>query len=120
MGKTTILCAWIAVGVLALPAWSEKRLPPGNGKKLVESDCASCHSLSRITSRGHTAKDWQNIVYIMFNAGAPLREDQISVVATYLAKNFPALNEPARKEVSDFLNALDDHDDVHRVYAAMK
>jgi transcriptional/translational regulatory protein YebC/TACO1 len=26
----------------------------------------------------------------------------------------------ARKEVTDFLNALDDHDDVHRVYAAMR
>jgi transcriptional/translational regulatory protein YebC/TACO1 len=38
----------------------------------------------------------------------------------YLAKNFPELNEAARKEVADFLNALDDHDDVHRVYAAMK
>ena len=25
-----------------------------------------------------------------------------------------------RKEVSDFLTALDDHDDVHRVYAALK
>jgi transcriptional/translational regulatory protein YebC/TACO1 len=38
----------------------------------------------------------------------------------YLAKNFPELNDAARKEVADFLNALDDHDDVHRVYAAMK
>ncbi len=38
----------------------------------------------------------------------------------YLAKNFPELTEKDRKEVSDFLNALDDHDDVHRVYAAMK
>jgi YebC/PmpR family DNA-binding regulatory protein len=38
----------------------------------------------------------------------------------YVAKNFPDLNETARKEVADFLNALDDHDDVHRVYAAMK
>ena len=25
-----------------------------------------------------------------------------------------------KKEVTDFLNALDDHDDVHRVYAAMR
>jgi transcriptional/translational regulatory protein YebC/TACO1 len=25
-----------------------------------------------------------------------------------------------RKEVVDFLNSLDDHDDVHHVYAAMK
>jgi len=38
----------------------------------------------------------------------------------YLAKSFPELGEAARREVIDFLNALDDHDDVHRVYAAMK
>ncbi len=38
----------------------------------------------------------------------------------YLAKNFTELNEAARKEVTDFLNALDDHEDVHRVYVAMK
>ena len=38
----------------------------------------------------------------------------------YLAKTFPELSESARKEVVDFLNALDDHDDVHRVYAAMR
>ncbi len=38
----------------------------------------------------------------------------------YLAKNFPDLSDAARREVTDFLNALDDHDDVHRVYAAFK
>src|SRR3954470_7781218 len=38
----------------------------------------------------------------------------------YLAKTFPELSEAHRKEVVEFLNALDDHDDVHRVYAAMK
>lgn len=38
----------------------------------------------------------------------------------YVAKTFPELSEAHRKEVVDFLNALDDHDDVHRVYAAMK
>ncbi len=46
-----------------------------------------------------------------------------SVVASeirYIAKTFPELTETFRKQVADFLNALDDHDDVHRVYAAMK
>ncbi|HVU08097.1 MAG TPA: YebC/PmpR family DNA-binding transcriptional regulator [Verrucomicrobiae bacterium] len=38
----------------------------------------------------------------------------------YLAKNFVELSDAQRKEVMDFLNALDDHDDVHRVYAALK
>lgn len=38
----------------------------------------------------------------------------------YVAKNFPALTEAQHKEVADFLNDIDDHDDVHRVYAALK
>ena len=44
----------------------------------------------------------------------------IAAEMRYLAKNFQELSETARKEVGEFLNALDDHDDVHRVYAAMK
>src|SRR6266566_8733403 len=32
----------------------------------------------------------------------------------YLAKNFVELSGPQKKEVADFLNALDDHEDVHR------
>ena len=44
----------------------------------------------------------------------------ISAEIRYLAKNFTELSDAARKEVADFLNTLDDHDDVHRVYAAMR
>lgn len=44
----------------------------------------------------------------------------ISAEIRYIAKSFPELSELARKEVADFLNTLDDHDDVHRVYAAIK
>jgi YebC/PmpR family DNA-binding regulatory protein len=38
----------------------------------------------------------------------------------YVAKNYPELDEKSKKEVVDFLNELDDHDDVHHVYAAMR
>lgn len=38
----------------------------------------------------------------------------------YVAKNFTDLSDSARKEVIEFLNGLDDHDDVQHVYAAMK
>ena len=38
----------------------------------------------------------------------------------YLAKSFPELSDSDRKQVAAFLNTLDDHDDVHHVYAAMK
>jgi len=38
----------------------------------------------------------------------------------FMAKNFTEVSPEARKVVEAFLNALDDHDDVHRVYAALK
>lgn len=38
----------------------------------------------------------------------------------YLAKNFPELNEEERARTGEFLQALEDHDDVHRVWAAIK
>jgi YebC/PmpR family DNA-binding regulatory protein len=44
----------------------------------------------------------------------------IAAEIRYLAKNFATLDGEARKQVADFLTALDDHDDVHRVYAAFK
>lgn len=38
----------------------------------------------------------------------------------FIAKNPVELSEAHRKEVGEFLNSLDDHDDVHRVYAGLK
>lgn len=39
---------------------------------------------------------------------------------SYIAKNLMEVPSEHRKEVTDFLNEIDEHDDVHRVYAAMK
>lgn len=38
----------------------------------------------------------------------------------YVAKMFPTLDEMQRAEVGEFLQALEDHDDVQRVWAAVK
>ncbi len=38
----------------------------------------------------------------------------------FVPKQFPELSEEQRSEVGAFLQALDDHDDVHRVWAAVK
>jgi YebC/PmpR family DNA-binding regulatory protein len=38
----------------------------------------------------------------------------------YVAKNFPALSDEQRAEVGEFLQRVEDHDDVHRVWAALK
>ena len=61
-------------------------------------------------------KDLDHVSKALKSAGWNIISSEIR----YQAKNFTELNEAARKEVADFLNALDDHDDVHRVYAGMK
>ncbi len=38
----------------------------------------------------------------------------------YVPKQFPELNETQLTEVGEFLHELDEHDDVHRVWAALK
>jgi YebC/PmpR family DNA-binding regulatory protein len=38
----------------------------------------------------------------------------------YIPKNLPELSEPQRIEVGEFLQKFEDHDDVHRVWAAIK
>jgi transcriptional/translational regulatory protein YebC/TACO1 len=38
----------------------------------------------------------------------------------YVAKSYPELDEAARAEVGEFLQALEDHDDVQRVWAAVR
>jgi len=38
----------------------------------------------------------------------------------YIAKQFPELTDEQKTEVGEFLHALDEHDDVHRVWAALK
>ncbi len=38
----------------------------------------------------------------------------------YVAKNFPDLDDEERTQVGEFLQLLEDHDDVHRVWAAIR
>jgi transcriptional/translational regulatory protein YebC/TACO1 len=38
----------------------------------------------------------------------------------YVAKQFPELTEAQRADVGEFLQTFEDHDDVQRVWAAVK
>jgi YebC/PmpR family DNA-binding regulatory protein len=52
-----------------------------------------------------------------------LKQNGWSVVTAelgYIAKMFPTLDETQRADVGEFLQALEDHDDVQRVWAAVK
>ena len=76
--------ASIATLALAQP------LPNGNGKEVVETVCGGCHDLSPITeSVGFSREDWDMVVQSMIAMGATIKPEQVSVITTYLAQNFP-------------------------------
>jgi YebC/PmpR family DNA-binding regulatory protein len=63
-----------------------------------------------------TIKDLDQVSKALKGAGWNI----IAAEIRYVAKSFTEVTGTGRQEVTDFLNALDDHDDVHRVYAAFK
>jgi virginiamycin B lyase len=74
---------------LILPALAQD-LPNGNGRDMVQMICSGCHDLSPITdSVGFTRQDWETVVKSMIDMGATIKPEQVSVIANYLAANFP-------------------------------
>jgi YebC/PmpR family DNA-binding regulatory protein len=61
-------------------------------------------------------KDLDHVSKVLKAAGWKVIASEIR----YIAKNFTDVPAAQRQQVIDFLQALDDHDDVHHVYAAFK
>ena len=59
--------------------------------------------------------DLDKVSKALVQFGWTLKQSEIG----FMAKSRVALNEEQTKEVSDFLNAIDDDEDVHRVYAGI-
>jgi virginiamycin B lyase len=93
--RTILFClACVSFGAIQ-PASAQPRLPDGPGKAIVETACVGCHEPVRITGAGYNRQDWQNIVHMMLNVGAPVPPDQVGVLTDYLVQNFPEKPKPA-------------------------
>jgi cytochrome c5 len=79
----------IAMAALSYAA-VQQDLPDGEGKKILESSCTSCHGLAALDKFKGTykAKDWQDLVMNMKAYGANVTDAQVPVLVDYLAKNF--------------------------------
>jgi virginiamycin B lyase len=91
MGLRVLPAVLLAAAAAAFPAAAQNppALPDGNGKEIVQTTCAACHSLARVTNAGYSLETWQNVVHMMVNVGAPLTDDQFAAVTQYLAAHFP-------------------------------
>jgi len=87
---TTLLVA----GLLISPATTQsptpdEELPDGEGKKILQTRCSSCHEISEVTKfRGYyDRKQWRDIVVTMVEYGAELDQPEIETLADYLARH---------------------------------
>jgi hypothetical protein len=71
-------------------------LPEGEGRVLLLAACTRCHDLRGLPAyKGYwSAGQWRSMIETMIKNGAPLNQDQTSVLAEYLAQHFgrPAAN----------------------------
>jgi len=64
-------------------------LPAGQGRTILQTSCTSCHGLSEVTKfRGfYNRQQWRDVVVTMVEYGAPLKVDEVEVLADYLMQH---------------------------------
>ena len=57
-------------------------------QQLVEEICSFCHELARLQGHQYTRDQWENLTKVMISEGAPITEEESSLILDYLAKNY--------------------------------
>jgi mono/diheme cytochrome c family protein len=65
-------------------------LPNAPGKELVETRCAVCHDLGRVTAVKRQKTDWDRVISDMVARGAAIPPDEIRIISSYLVAQFGA------------------------------
>ena len=72
----------------SLPPAKPITLAAGAGKELVETRCALCHDLERVTAAKRQKRDWPGVVANMFDRSGLAAPDEASAISSYLAANY--------------------------------
>ena len=86
--------------VSGAPHQQPVQLPEGKGQATVQAACAACHSLRRVTNAGYDREEWDTVLHMMINVGAPVPPDKFDTVLNYLAAKFPPKPHPEAKIIS--------------------
>jgi glucose dehydrogenase/cytochrome c5 len=77
----------------APPPANSAAMPDGDGKAIVQKQCAVCHALTVVTAKHASRAEWEQVVNQMVSRGADLTDDEIDTVIEYLAKNYGPLDQ---------------------------
>ena len=106
------IAMWVlGTGIVAGAAFAAaQELPQGEGKKLIEERCASCHGLVLVADKKLPRDAWKDIVARMVGYGATLDKNEENVANDYLAKYFgpsgPDSPAPDEKTAKRFIDGI--------------
>ena len=95
--STFFSAALIASFVLVVPVAPAQdkndpsvNLPEGEGKIILIRACTTCHDLEglKLFKGYYTEQNWRELIVDMVRVGAKVKDEEISVLAKYLAEHF--------------------------------
>ena len=78
----------LAIFFVLIVALPPQELPEGEGKKLVEERCTTCHTLKPVVDLKQSQREWKELVVKMVGFGAQLDDKEVDVATEYLTKHF--------------------------------
>ena len=83
-----LFCAALALAPLGSRGQAPPVLPDGAGREIVERTCSQCHSLETVLRSRLSRRQWEARIDEMIAKGAKLSDEDIDVVAAYLAAHY--------------------------------
>jgi hypothetical protein len=71
------------IGILAVTVSAKDR-----GRELVQEVCTYCHSLDRLRGKELSREEWRGLTKGMISEGAPVTDEELSMILDYLVKNY--------------------------------
>lgn len=76
-------------GALAIAATARTKSPAQDrGRELVEDVCTYCHNLDRLQGKQYSREEWSGVIKGMIDQGAPVTEEEFSIILDYLVKHY--------------------------------
>jgi len=77
------------IGVAAMTAsLAFAEVAKDRGRELVQDVCTYCHNLDRLRGKVLSREEWSGLTKGMISEGAPVTDDEFSMILDYLAKHY--------------------------------
>ena len=77
-----MITAWLVSSANASDPKKDK------GRELFEDICSYCHSLHKVDGKELSKKEWRGLIKGMISEGAPVTDEEFSLIVDYLAKHY--------------------------------